>query len=81
MKSIYGSFADYKTIKTRAALQLIIEVPIEQSKHVLNTLGFPLPGEEIPVVVTLVQLEEGDGGDVTSVITEPSSLTHEEDLS
>jgi hypothetical protein len=49
---IAGTFADCKLIKTRSALQLIIEVPIEQADQALTALGgVPQPGKEKPVAV------------------------------
>lgn len=49
--AIYGTFADLKSVKTRSVVQMIIEVPIEQAKQVVDVFGFPQPGAEIPVAV------------------------------
>ncbi len=49
--AIQGTFADLKTVKTRSVVQMIIEVPIEQGKQVVDAFGFPQPGSEIPVAV------------------------------
>ncbi|MBI1425815.1 MAG: hypothetical protein GC149_20520 [Gammaproteobacteria bacterium] len=49
---IQGSFAEFKTVKTRSVAQIIIEVPIEASNHTLAALGgIPMPGKEQPVAV------------------------------
>jgi hypothetical protein len=49
---ILGTFADLKTVKTRSVVQIVVEVPIEQGKQVVDAFGFPQPGAEIPVAVT-----------------------------
>ncbi len=49
---ILGTFADFKTVKTRSVVQIIVEVPIERGKQVVEAFGFPQPGAEIPVAVT-----------------------------
>lgn len=52
---ILGTFADFKTVKTRSVVQLIVEVPIERGKQVVEAFGFPQPGAEVPVAVTRVK--------------------------
>lgn len=52
--AIQGTFADLKTVKTRSVVQMIIEVPIEQGKQVVDAFGFPQPGSEIPVAVARI---------------------------
>ncbi len=52
---ILGTFADLKTVKTRSVVQVVVEVPIEQGKQVVEAFGFPQPGAEIPVAVTRVE--------------------------
>lgn len=52
---ILGTFADLKTVKTRSVVQLIVEVPIERGKQVVEAFGFPQPGAEVPVAVTRVK--------------------------
>ena len=39
MTAVRGTFADFKTVKTRGVCQLIIEVPIENADHALAVLG------------------------------------------
>lgn len=41
--AIDATFADYRTVKTRKVLQLILEVPIERQAEVFEILGFPMP--------------------------------------
>lgn len=43
LAAISGTFADFKLIKTRSVAQLVIEIPIEQSKKAIDAFGFPLP--------------------------------------
>jgi len=47
-----GSFADFKTVRTRSVCQIVIEVPIEQAGAALEALGgIPVPGKEPWVAV------------------------------
>lgn len=58
---IRGTFSDWRPVKTRGVLQLVIEVPVEQAQHVMDTLGFPMPGEEKFVAVALMNAVGGGG--------------------
>lgn len=49
--AIAGTFADFKIIKTRSVLQIVVEIPIEQGQAALELLGIPQPGAEIPVAI------------------------------
>ena len=42
-RAIRAAFTEYRMVKTRSALQLIVEVPLEQQADVFNKLGYPLP--------------------------------------
>src|ERR1017187_4347736 len=42
-KVIKATFADWRPIKGRKQLQLIFEVPLEQTAEVLKMLGAPMP--------------------------------------
>ena len=57
MTAIRASFADWRPVKSRSVLQLILEVPIEQTEAVLGALGAPLPGKETWVGVALLRDE------------------------
>lgn len=46
-----GNYADFKLVKTRSVVQMIIEIPIERGGEVTRMFGLPQPGEEIPVAV------------------------------
>jgi hypothetical protein len=53
-RGITGTFHDFKLIKTRGYVQVIIEVPIEQGDRVLESLGgLPVTGKERHVCVGL----------------------------
>ena len=51
---IQGSFCDYKNVKTRSVVQLIIEVPSENARMAFDALGIPVSGTEIPVAIALL---------------------------
>jgi hypothetical protein len=47
-----GTYSDWKLVKTRSVVQIVIEVPLEQAQHVYQVLGgMPQPGAEMPVAV------------------------------
>lgn len=49
--ALIANFAEYRLIKTRGVLALIVEVPVERQAEAFAALGFPQPGQEIPVAV------------------------------
>tara|TARA_R100001244_G_scaffold2541_1_gene3955 strand:+ start:19205 stop:19738 length:534 start_codon:yes stop_codon:yes gene_type:complete len=51
---IRATFTEWRMVKTRSALQIVLEVPIEQTEEVLATLGAPMPGKEKWVAVALL---------------------------
>jgi hypothetical protein len=55
---ITGTFSEAKFIKTRSAMQIVVEVPIEQADLALQTLGgVPQPGKEVAVAVARLQVQ------------------------
>lgn len=47
MNAFSASYSDFKLVKTRGCVQIIFEVPVEQSTAVLKILGgMPTPAEE-----------------------------------
>lgn len=48
---IQGAYADFKLVKTRGVVQMVIEVPIEQAREVVDMFGIPNPASEISVAV------------------------------
>ena len=49
--AISGCFVDYKLIRTRSTLQIIIEVAVERQAEVFAALGYPVPGADIHVAL------------------------------
>lgn len=46
LATLHGTYADFKLVKTRSVVQVIIEIPIERSDEVHDVLGLPHPSEE-----------------------------------
>lgn len=51
-----GNYSDFKFVKTRSVVQIVIELPIERAQEVFDLLGAPLPGAEIPVAIARLNL-------------------------
>lgn len=51
-----GTYADFKTVKTRSTFQVIVEMPIEQAEKFIAAFGMPIPGAERPVALALLNL-------------------------
>lgn len=49
-----GTYADFKTVKTRSVVQAVIEIPVEQAEAFLKVFGVPRPGAERPVAIALL---------------------------
>tara|TARA_R110000824_G_scaffold162525_1_gene338217 strand:- start:1297 stop:1725 length:429 start_codon:yes stop_codon:yes gene_type:complete len=58
---ITGTYSDFKIIKTRQVAQVIIEVPLERSKEVIDKFGLPMPNEEIWVAIAQIRTERSTG--------------------
>lgn len=56
-KAIRARFADWRPVKGRKVLQIILETPLEQQGEVLTMLGAPLPDRDLWVAVAVL----GDG--------------------
>ena len=52
--AIKAAYADFKHIKTRKVLQIVLEVPAEQAEAALAMLGFPVAGSERWVAIALL---------------------------
>jgi hypothetical protein len=48
---IEAEYVEWKMVKTRSALQLVFEVPLERQEHVMRALGVPLPDKSNPVAI------------------------------
>lgn len=44
---IRATFSDYRTVKGRKVLQIVMEVPLEQQASVFGALGYPVPDRDI----------------------------------
>lgn len=53
-KAIQARYADWRPVKGRKVLQLVLEVPLEQQGEVLNMLGAPLPDRDLWVGVAVL---------------------------
>ena len=51
---IKATFADWRPVKSRKVLQIILELPLEQTQDVLTRLGAPMPDQEKWVAVALL---------------------------
>lgn len=56
MKAIYGEVVDLKLVRTRQVMQVVVEVPIEAHRPVVNMVGL-----NSRVLVTLANLPSGVG--------------------
>ena len=54
---ITGTYSDFKIIKTRQVAQVVIEVPLERSKDVIDKFGLPMPNEELWLAVAAIKSE------------------------
>lgn len=55
--AIRGTYADFKLVKTRQVAQIIIEVPLERAKEVIDLLGLPDYGAEQWVAIAPLETE------------------------
>lgn len=58
---IQGTYSDFKTVKSRKVLQIIVEVPIENMQQALNVLGAPNPHAETHVAIAPLKPEATEG--------------------
>lgn len=54
---MHGTYADLKVVKSRKVLQMVIEFPIESSRHFTEAFGLPQPDIEQWVVVAKLREE------------------------
>jgi hypothetical protein len=58
---IRGEYVEWKMVKTRKALQLVFEVPLEHQALVQAALGTPMPDQSNPVAICrLVDAEQAN---------------------
>lgn len=54
-----GSYSDLKVVKSRSVVQVVVEIPIEQSASFVAAFGMPQPGAEVPVALALLKASPG----------------------
>lgn len=52
--AVQARYADWRPVKGRKVLQLILEVPLEQQGDVLSMLGAPMPDRDLWVAIALL---------------------------
>lgn len=52
MSTIQAMLVKYKPLETSPYMKIELSVPAEIAKHVIDTLGYPVPGESIWVEIT-----------------------------
>lgn len=57
MTAILGTYSDFKLVKTRSVVQVVIEVPLERAHEVTELFGLPQPGAE--VLIGMARLRPG----------------------
>lgn len=53
-----GTYSDFKLVKTRGVIQIVIEMPLEYAQKATDLLGFPNPSEEVHVALARLQAPE-----------------------
>jgi hypothetical protein len=48
---IQADFSDFRQVKSRKVAQLIFEIPLEALPQAMERLGWPKPGESLPVAI------------------------------
>jgi len=57
--AIKARYADWRPVKGRKVLQVVLEVPLEQQNEVLKLLGAPLPDRDLWVAVAVLDESKG----------------------
>jgi hypothetical protein len=61
MTAFQATYSDFKLVRTRKVVQIVLEVPVEQSNAVLDVLGgMPDPAKESWVAVARLQQPQPD---------------------
>ncbi len=71
---IQGTYSDFKTVKSRKVLQIIVEVPIENMQQALNVLGAPNPHAETHVAIAPLKPEATEGKPTVVESKQPAPL-------
>lgn len=57
---VKGTYSDFKLVKTRKVIQMIIEIPVENHSIVTERFGIPQPHEEKWVAVALLDTRKSE---------------------
>lgn len=57
---IQADYASWRPVAGRKVLQLVFEVGIEQTEHVMKMLGVPIPGESRWCAIALLEQKSGE---------------------
>lgn len=60
MRVIRARYADWRPVKGRKVLQIVLEVPLEQQGDILTMLGAPLPDRDLWVAVARISDEQNE---------------------
>lgn len=83
LRGIEADFATWRPVAGRKVLQLIFEVPIEQTEQVLKMLGVPQPGESKWCAIALLkknaplvaQVDRAPGSEPEDAGSNPAGVT------
>ena len=59
-KVIKATFSDWRPVKGRKVLQMVFEIPLEQTSEVLTMLGAPMPDSETWCAIALLDMRKFD---------------------
>ena len=59
-RAVQARYADWRPVKGRKVLQIVLEVPLEHQGEVLNLLGAPMPDRDLWVGIALLKDEKND---------------------
>lgn len=72
--AIRATYSDWRPVKSRKVLQLVMEVPIEQTEQVLQTLGAPMPDREMWVAIARLRDAPVEKSSVDPMVREAGIL-------
>ena len=53
--AFHGFYADFKIVKTRQVVQIILEIPLASGKAFIDVFGMPDPAAEVPVAIARME--------------------------
>jgi len=68
-EALRGTYSDFKLVKTRSVVQVIIEMPITDAKKIVEFMGMPNPAEEQWVALALLKKPGTDEKSITPANT------------